>query len=115
MTPTPASCARTSTCSRWGTSCCTRASSPGRPRKVTGELRFPWTEHPADLHMAEAVKALTTVLLVITYLLVATPVGLASRIVGDPLSRRRNRRATTYWVEPAGRRPMWRFDDRPRS
>jgi hypothetical protein len=35
--------------------------------------------------------------LFLVYFLIATPVGLVSRLVHDPLSRRRNRRATTYW------------------
>ncbi|MFD0971261.1 hypothetical protein [Plantactinospora endophytica] len=37
-------------------------------------------------------------LLLFTYLLVATPLGWASRLVHDPLTRRRRRRATTYWT-----------------
>jgi len=41
---------------------------------------------------------MTDVLLFITYFLVATPIGLARRLINDPLSRRRNRRATTYWT-----------------
>jgi hypothetical protein len=40
-------------------------------------------------------------LLFIVYFLVATPLGLASRLIHDPLSRRRNRRAVTYWTVPA--------------
>jgi hypothetical protein len=37
-------------------------------------------------------------MLFIVYFLVVTPVGLVSRLVHDPLSRRRSRRATTYWT-----------------
>jgi hypothetical protein len=40
---------------------------------------------------------MTLIPLFLVYLLIATPVGLVSRLVHDPLSRRRNRRATTYW------------------
>ncbi|WP_267254762.1 hypothetical protein [Catenulispora pinisilvae] len=37
------------------------------------------------------------ILLSVGYFLVATPVGWASRLIHDPLSRRRDRRAQTYW------------------
>ncbi|MFD6657730.1 MULTISPECIES: hypothetical protein [unclassified Streptomyces] len=37
------------------------------------------------------------------YYLVAVPVGLAARLVRDPLSRRRDPRATTYWTSSTGR------------
>lgn len=39
----------------------------------------------------------------IVYFVVVTPVGWASRLLRDPLSRRRNRRVTTYWIVPAKR------------
>jgi hypothetical protein len=42
-------------------------------------------------------------LLFIIYFLVATPFGLASRLIHDPLSRRRNQRAATYWTVSADR------------
>jgi hypothetical protein len=42
-------------------------------------------------------------MLFIIYFLVATPFGLVSRLIHDPLSRRRDRRATTYWTVPADR------------
>ncbi|MET9095299.1 hypothetical protein ACFYX8_32425 [Streptomyces cyaneofuscatus] len=38
-----------------------------------------------------------TFLLLIAYYLVVTPLGLLSRLVNDPLARRWNRRADTYW------------------
>ncbi len=41
-----------------------------------------------------------TVLLFFGYFLIVTPLGLARRLVHDPLSRRRDRRAATYWVAP---------------
>jgi hypothetical protein len=43
------------------------------------------------------------VLLAMTYFLVLTPIGLVRRLVGDPLQRRFNRQAPTYWT-PAQRR-----------
>jgi hypothetical protein len=33
----------------------------------------------------------------VIYFLVVTPVGWASRLIHDPLSRRRDRRARSYW------------------
>ncbi|MFF6909212.1 hypothetical protein ACFY9Q_25150 [Streptomyces sp. NPDC012389] len=42
-----------------------------------------------------------TFLLLIAYYLVVTPVGLLSRLAHDPLARRWNRRADTYWTAPA--------------
>jgi hypothetical protein len=42
-------------------------------------------------------------MLFIIYFVIATPVGLVSRLVHDPLSRRRKRGATTYW-SPSTRR-----------
>lgn len=39
-------------------------------------------------------------MLFLVYFLVVTPVGMASRLFHDPLTRRRRRRANTYWVEP---------------
>ncbi|MDX3372995.1 MULTISPECIES: hypothetical protein [Streptomyces] len=38
-----------------------------------------------------------TLLLLIAYYLVVTPLGLLSRLVNDPLARRWSRRADTYW------------------
>ncbi|MFJ2778099.1 hypothetical protein [Kitasatospora sp. NPDC087315] len=38
-------------------------------------------------------------MLFVVYFLIAMPLGLASRILHDPLSRRRKRRAETYWIE----------------
>jgi hypothetical protein len=37
-------------------------------------------------------------LLFIVYYLFVTPIGLLSRVVGDPLTRRWNRNADTYWI-----------------
>ena len=42
-------------------------------------------------------------MLTVVYFVVVTPIGLVSRLIRDPLARRRNRRATTYWT-PAGER-----------
>ncbi|MEU1325594.1 hypothetical protein [Streptomyces microflavus] len=41
-----------------------------------------------------------TFLLLIAYYLVVTPIGLLSRRFDDPLARRWNRRAVTYWNAP---------------
>ncbi len=43
------------------------------------------------------------ILLSIIYFLVATPFGLVSRLIHDPLSRRRNRQASTYWTTSTDR------------
>lgn len=48
-------------------------------------------------------KTIGNFLLVAVYFLVATPFGLASRLIHDPLSRRRNQRAATYWTASAAR------------
>lgn len=40
-------------------------------------------------------------MLFIIYFLVVTPIGLASRFLLDPLTRRRRQRAKTYWIESA--------------
>jgi hypothetical protein len=42
-------------------------------------------------------------MLSIVYFVVVTPIGLASRLIHDPLSRRRDRRATTYWIASTDR------------
>ncbi len=43
------------------------------------------------------------VILAAVYYLVLTPIGLAMRVVGyDPMHRRLDREATTYWVERDG-------------
>jgi hypothetical protein len=42
-------------------------------------------------------------MLSIVYFVVVTPIGLVTRLVRDPLARRRNRRATTYWIPAADR------------
>lgn len=42
-------------------------------------------------------------MLFIIYSLVVTPIGLVSRLIHDPLSRRRNQRAKTYWIMPTDR------------
>ncbi|MFJ8648554.1 hypothetical protein ACIRNI_20845 [Streptomyces sp. NPDC093546] len=39
-------------------------------------------------------------LLLLVYYLVVTPFGLLSRLVNDPLARRWERRADTYWNPP---------------
>ncbi|MBN0049115.1 hypothetical protein JS756_34555 [Streptomyces actuosus] len=39
-----------------------------------------------------------TFLLLIAYCLIVTPIGLLSRLVGDPMTRRWNRRTDTYWI-----------------
>lgn len=61
---------------------------------------------PPTPFTAEAVEAMAPFLLFIIYLLVATPLGLASRLIHDPLSRRRNRRATTYWTASSDSRNL---------
>ncbi|RBL81301.1 hypothetical protein DDE05_45440 [Streptomyces cavourensis] len=45
-------------------------------------------------------RTLRTLLLLLAYYLVVTPAGLLSRLVDDPLARRWNRRADTYWNAP---------------
>jgi hypothetical protein len=37
-------------------------------------------------------------LLATAYYLVVTPIGLVSRVIHDPLSRRWNRRTQSYWI-----------------
>jgi len=44
-------------------------------------------------------RAAMSVLLLVFYLLVVTPVGLAVRLVRDPLRRRPDRRAASYWTD----------------
>ncbi|NLU67794.1 hypothetical protein [Streptomyces sp. HNM0574] len=39
-----------------------------------------------------------TALLAVVYAVVVTPVGLVSRLVRDPLARKWDRNAGTYWV-----------------
>ncbi|GGV27363.1 hypothetical protein GCM10010260_79790 [Streptomyces filipinensis] len=41
-----------------------------------------------------------TFLLFLVYCFVVTPVGLVSRVVKDPMTRRRPARTTTYWTAP---------------
>jgi hypothetical protein len=43
-------------------------------------------------------------LLAMTYFLVLTPIGLARRLFGDPLQRRFNRQAASYWIAAQRRR-----------
>lgn len=49
---------------------------------------------------------MTNLLLSVIYFLIVTPFGLASRLIHDPLSRRRDPRATTYWTASADRRDL---------
>lgn len=49
--------------------------------------------------MPPAASVVGDVVLMLGYYLIATPAGLISRLVRDPLSRKRNSRATTYWIE----------------
>ncbi|MEE1754120.1 hypothetical protein [Streptomyces sp. SP18CS02] len=42
-----------------------------------------------------------TFLLLIVYYVFVTPVGLLSRILNDPLARRWDRSADTYWISSA--------------
>jgi hypothetical protein len=49
------------------------------------------------------VKVIGEFMLFIIYFMVATPLGLVSRLIHDPLSRRRNPRATTYWTTSTDR------------
>lgn len=42
-------------------------------------------------------------MLSVIYFVVATPISLVSRLIHDPLSRRRDRRATTYWTASTDR------------
>ncbi len=46
---------------------------------------------------------MATLFLGVVYFLLATPIGWVSRLLYDPLSRRRSRRAVSYWTVPAGR------------
>ncbi|GAA0549551.1 hypothetical protein GCM10010172_34490 [Paractinoplanes ferrugineus] len=46
---------------------------------------------------------MATLLLGVVYFLLATPIGWLSRLLHDPLSRRRSRRTVSYWIVPAGR------------
>ena len=46
---------------------------------------------------------LADLVLGMVYFVVVTPVGWLSRLIRDPLSRRRNRRAKTYWIVSAKR------------
>ncbi|MEV0225212.1 hypothetical protein [Streptomyces sp. NPDC050704] len=41
-----------------------------------------------------------TFLLFLVYCLVVTPVGLLSRVAGDPMARRRHSGNKTYWTPP---------------
>jgi hypothetical protein len=43
-------------------------------------------------------------LLAVVYYLVVTPVGLLSRLIRDPLRRRPDRKASTYWVFTAAQK-----------
>ncbi|WHM40040.1 hypothetical protein [Streptomyces sp. BPTC-684] len=47
--------------------------------------------------MAPANRVFASTLLAIVYLLVVTPVGLAVRLLRDPLKRRPDPSASTYW------------------
>ncbi|MGW3205730.1 hypothetical protein [Streptomyces sp. NPDC001135] len=40
-------------------------------------------------------------LLTITYFLLITPIGLLSRLVRDPLARKWDQKADTYWISTA--------------
>ena len=42
------------------------------------------------------------ILLFLMYFLVVTPAGLVWRVVRDPLHRRIDRRATSYWIAAPG-------------
>jgi hypothetical protein len=42
------------------------------------------------------------ILLFLLYVLVVTPVGLVWRVVRDPLKRRVDRRAASYWIAAPG-------------
>lgn len=44
-----------------------------------------------------------TLLLFLFYYLVVTPVGVLSRLVRDPMSRRSDPSATTYWIPSENR------------
>ncbi|WP_197287611.1 hypothetical protein [Streptomyces apocyni] len=43
------------------------------------------------------------VLLAIVYYLVVTPIGLLARVTSDPLTRRWDPKAESYWVTPTPR------------
>jgi hypothetical protein len=47
-----------------------------------------------------------TVLLFLAYYLVLTPVGLVLRLIRDPLTRRPDRRAASYWMLTASPRSI---------
>ncbi|WP_170191785.1 hypothetical protein [Saccharothrix syringae] len=49
--------------------------------------------------MAVLRRAVVSVLLLVVYLFVVTPVALVARLLGDPLRRRPDRMATSYWTE----------------
>jgi hypothetical protein len=46
----------------------------------------------------EMVREMGDFLLSVIYYLVVTPLGLATRFIHDPLSRRPSKRAATYWT-----------------
>lgn len=54
--------------------------------------------------------AVSHIVLAIVYYLAITPVGLIMRAVGhDPMKRRMDRRAETYWVEHRTGANLWRY------
>lgn len=60
-------------------------------------LPSPRRRHEEHIETDGRTDPMRTFLLLIAYYLVVTPLGLLSRLVNDPLARRWNRRADTYW------------------
>ncbi|GGN52998.1 hypothetical protein GCM10012285_44560 [Streptomyces kronopolitis] len=48
-------------------------------------------------------NAMRTFVLLLVYILFITPAGLLGRLVRDPMARRWNRSAATYWIPSADR------------
>lgn len=68
------------------------------------------TDHRYHLSMGAAGGTIFTMLLAIAYYAVITPVGLIVRLVHDPLRRRWDARAASYWDElrpPGVEQPHW--------
>lgn len=54
--------------------------------------------------MSTARRAAAGVLLLVVYVLLVVPAGLFTRLFRDPLRRRPDRAAATYWIETGGGR-----------
>lgn len=51
---------------------------------------------------SRAPAVIVRAVLTLVYYLIVTPLGLVLRLLRDPLARRLDRRAGTYWVAPEG-------------